>query len=52
LKKEEDKDVLNNSESRDELKELDNLKDSLETEDLKKNRLKIQEEEQNGFRSN
>ncbi len=31
-----DKDTLENSEAQDELKELDNLKDSLEDEDLKK----------------
>ena len=31
-----DKDTLKNSEVQDELKELDNLEDSLETEDLKK----------------
>ncbi len=36
MKKEEKKKVLENSESTDELKELDNLEDSLETEDLKK----------------
>jgi len=30
------KETLDNSESQDELKELDNLEDSLETEDLKK----------------
>ena len=36
MKKEENKEILNNSESRDELKELDNLEDSLELEDLKK----------------
>ncbi len=31
-----DKDTLKNSEVQDELKELDNLEDSLEDEDLKK----------------
>ncbi|MEA2086562.1 MAG: hypothetical protein U9O91_00475 [Candidatus Caldatribacteriota bacterium] len=31
-----DKDTLDNSETQDELKELDNLEDSLEDEDLKK----------------
>jgi len=31
-----DKDTLESSEAQDELKELDNLKDSLEDEDLKK----------------
>ena len=31
-----DKEILENSEAQDELKELDNLEDSLETEDLKK----------------
>jgi len=31
-----DKDALDNSEAQDELKELDNLEDSLEDEDLKK----------------
>ena len=31
-----DKETLENSEAQDELKELDNLKDSLEDEDLKK----------------
>ncbi len=36
MKKEEKKKILENSESLDELKELDNLEDSLETEDLKK----------------
>ena len=36
MKKEENKEILNNSESQDELKELDNLEDSLELEDLKK----------------
>lgn len=36
MKKEENKEILNNSESQDELKELDNLEDSLEKEDLKK----------------
>jgi len=36
VKKEEKKKILENSESPDELKELDNLEDSLETEDLKK----------------
>ncbi len=32
----EDKETLENSEAKDELKELDNLEDSLEDEDLKK----------------
>jgi len=36
VKKEEKKKILENSESPDELGELDNLEDSLETEDLKK----------------
>jgi hypothetical protein len=36
VKKEEKKNILENSESPDELEELDNLEDSLETEDLKK----------------
>ena len=36
MKKEEKKKILENSESTDELKELDNLEDSLESEDLKK----------------
>ena len=36
MKKEEKKKILENSESPDELKELDNLEDSLEAEDLKK----------------
>jgi len=36
MKKEENKEILENSESPDELKELDNLEDSLELEDLKK----------------
>lgn len=36
MKKEEDKEILNNFELQDELKELDNLEDSLEKEDLKK----------------
>jgi hypothetical protein len=36
VKKEEDKEILNNFELQDELKELDNLEDSLEKEDLKK----------------
>ncbi len=36
MKKEEKKNILENSESPDELEELDNLEDSLETEDLKK----------------
>jgi len=36
VKKEEKKKILENSESPDELKELDNLEDSLELEDLKK----------------
>jgi len=36
VKKEEKKKILENSESTDELKELDNLEDSLESEDLKK----------------
>lgn len=36
MKKEEKKKILENSESPDELKELDNLEDSLELEDLKK----------------
>jgi len=36
VKKEEKKNILENSESPDELKELDNLEDSLEEEDLKK----------------
>jgi len=31
-----DKEILDNSEVQDELKELDNLEDSLEDEDLKK----------------
>ena len=31
-----DKETLENSKSQDELKELDNLEDTLETEDLKK----------------
>ncbi|MEA1940572.1 MAG: hypothetical protein U9N03_07940 [Candidatus Caldatribacteriota bacterium] len=31
-----DKDTLDNSETQDELKELDNLEDSLENEDLEK----------------
>ena len=31
-----DKDTLDNSEAKDELKELNNLEDSLEDEDLKK----------------
>ena len=31
-----DKETLESSEAQDELKELDNLEDSLETEDLKK----------------
>jgi len=31
-----DKETLDNSETQDELKKLDNLEDSLETEDLKK----------------
>lgn len=31
-----DKDSLDNSKAQDELKELDNLEDTLETEDLKK----------------
>ena len=31
-----DKETLENSEAQDELKELDNLEDALETEDLKK----------------
>jgi len=31
-----DKDTLENSEAQDELKELDNLEDSLEDKDLKK----------------
>jgi len=31
-----DKETLENSEAQDELKELDNLEDSLEDEDLKK----------------
>lgn len=36
MKKEEKKKILENSKSPDELKELDNLEDSLEKEDLKK----------------
>lgn len=36
MKKEEKKNILENSEAQDELKELDNLEDSLEDEDLKK----------------
>jgi len=36
VKKEEKKKILENSESPDELKELDNLEDSLEKEDFKK----------------
>ena len=36
MKKEEKKNILENSEAQDELKELDNLEDTLETEDLKK----------------
>jgi len=31
-----DKEILENSETEDELKELDNLEDTLEAEDLKK----------------
>ena len=36
VKMKKDKETLENSEAQDELKELDNLDDSLETEDLKK----------------